>query len=145
MFPTLCCRFCAFIMHAVGLDSKSELGMRHKGGRETNCVRRVPRHVAWVLVLNCFAVAQIIRQSYNIFYLSAFPSLSFPLVPLGHSHCAIYFSFRLCIIQMIYAVKFGAYISLTEGICHVNYCLRAALEFIFLLFSFQAILCPDSV
>lgn len=67
-------------MHAVGLDSKSELGMRYEGG---NCVRRVPRHVAWVLVLNCFAVAQIIRQSYNIFYLSASqgPPSPLPLCP----------------------------------------------------------------
>jgi len=35
-------------------------------------LERVPRHVAWVLVLNCFAVALIIRQSDNIFYWSGF-------------------------------------------------------------------------
>lgn len=73
------------IYHACGRIG-FEIGVGNaprKGGRETNCVRRVPRHVAWVLVLNCFAVAQIIRQSYNIFYLSASPpslSPSFPRV-----------------------------------------------------------------
>lgn len=38
-------------------------------------LERVPGHVAWVLVLNCFAVVLIIRQSYNIFYWSCFPVL----------------------------------------------------------------------
>lgn len=38
-------------------------------------LERVPGHVAWVLVLNCFAVVLIIKQSYNIFYWSGFPVL----------------------------------------------------------------------
>lgn len=73
------------IYHACGrIGFEIGVGNAPRNGRgETNCVRRVPRHVAWVLVLNCFAVAQIIRQSYNIFYLSASPpslSPSFPRV-----------------------------------------------------------------
>lgn len=71
------------IYHACGRIG-FEIGVGNAPQRgKGNCVRRVPRHVAWVLVLNCFAVAQIIRQSYNIFYLSASPpsfSPSFPRV-----------------------------------------------------------------